>query len=280
MQLTQKQESLISQYLRDVSRRLDSSLPERAREQRVRQLQTRIYRELEGLRTPAIRDEDVIAVLRQAASTRPAMPDGNHADAAVAGTRPARQPPPGDRHVKPVWLGVCAYNADRLGLEAWTVRLAMAVLGLATGPIAVVAYLAAYAEFYAGTDKRERAPIDYIHLAIRAGVPFLALIALRWGGGKVGQLIAYGHMELLKEPVPPLGKWEWFQYYDGMLFFLAFITAIPLAALSGLPLANAWGHSLKRLAQAIIALYGTVLCFGLASTLTGIILDRVDAYLH
>jgi hypothetical protein len=48
--------------------------------------------------------------------------------------------------------------------------------------------------------------------------------------------------------------------------------------LSGLPLANAWGHSLKRLAQAIIALYAMAICFGVASVIAGLILDRVQAY--
>lgn len=281
MQLTQKQESLIAQYLRDVSRRLDASLPEPAREQRVRQLQARIYRELENTRRSVFTDEDIIGVLRQTgqgrATAAPAPPTVETPPVAPA-SRPSRRRAATTE--QPIWLGVCAYNAERFGIEPWIMRLVAVVLGFITGPIAVLGYLAAFAEFYLASDEAERPTISYPLLALRTGVPFLILIMLRWGGGQAKTLLAYGHEQLLKEPMPPLGKWDWYQHYDGMLFFLALISVVPLAALSGLPLANAWSHSLKRLAQAIVALYGAVLCFGLASLLVGIILDRVQAYLQ
>ena len=280
MQLTQKQESLISQYLRDAARRLDARLPARDREQRLRQLQSRIYRDLEGLRVVSVSDDDVLAVLRQTRpATAPKEAGGNHARAGVA---PARRPklnrPPGEAPVEPVWLGVCAYNAGRFGMKPWTLRLAAVVAGLATGPLAVLGYLAAYAEYYVSAEERE--PIAYWPLVTRTIGPLLVLVILHWAGGHAEQVIAYAHERFLKEPMPPLGDWGWFWNYDGLLFFLACITVAPLAVLSGLPLANAWGLSLKRLAQATVALYGSILCFGVASILVGIILDRVHAYLQ
>lgn len=283
MQLTQKQESLIAQYLRDVRRRLDSSLPESTREQQVRQLQARIYQNLENTRRTVFTDEDILGVLRQMGQSRSAAVEA--APRQASPSTPASPAPRAARRravttEKPIWLGVCAYNAERFGIEPGILRAVTVLLGLVTGPVAVLGYLAAFAEFYLASDEADRPPIDYLLLARRTGLPFLALILLRWGGGKAKTLLAYGHEQLLKEPLPPLGKWDWYQHYDGMLFFLALISVVPLAALSGLPLANAWSHSLKRLAQAIVALYGAVLCFGLASLLVGVILDRVQAYLQ
>ena len=110
--------------------------------------------------------------------------------------------------------------------------------------------------------------------------PLATLIVLRWGAGKLEALIAYAHERLVKAPLPPVGDWGWLQYYEPTYFYLACLSVIPLGILSGLPMANAWGHSLKRLAQAIVALYSVLLCFGLASIIVGVILDRVDAYIQ
>jgi hypothetical protein len=109
-------------------------------------------------------------------------------------------------------------------------------------------------------------------------VPLVVLIALRWGANKLLELIAYGHDRIFNEAMPALGEWDWFRFEEGSYFFFALVTVIPLSVLSGLPLANAWGHSLKRLAQAIIALYAMAICFGVASVIAGLILDRVQAY--
>lgn len=281
MHLTQKQESLISQYLRDLSRNLDSSVPEKARERGLRQVQSRIYQELEGLNRSNISDDDVVRILRRQ-------------DAAIAGTTiptagSAPSPAPANgrgsardraKGTEPIWLGVCAYNAERLGVEPWMVRLALGVFGLFTGPLALFAYVAAYGEYYANLDAKDRPPIDWGRLALRAAAPVVVLILLRWGSGQALELLAWGHERIFKETLPALGDWDWFRFREGAIFALAFFLVLPLSVLSGLPLANAWGHSLKRLAQAIIALYAVALCFGIASVLAGVILDRVQAYMQ
>ncbi len=66
----------------------------------------------------------------------------------------------------------------------------------------------------------------------------------------------------------------------GTLRFWALALTLPLAVLSALPLANAWDYTLKRLVQALLALYGLILCFGIASFLVGIILDVVSDFAH
>jgi phage shock protein PspC (stress-responsive transcriptional regulator) len=279
MQLTQKQESLISQYLRDASRRLDARLPDKVRERSLRQIQTRIYQELEACQHSPISDEDVVAVLRRSAgeAANPVRPE-----AALRPETGARSVPatPHVVEVEAIWLGVCAVNAERFGIEPWMLRLAAVVLGLLTGPIALIAYLAGYAEYYVNLPAEERPPIDYLTLASRSGLPLLVLLLLRWGAGKVEALMAYAHERLLNTPLPPLGEWDWLAYYESSFFYLALFSVVPLGILSGLPMANAWGHSLKRLAQALVALYAVLLSFGLASVVVGIILDRVEEYLQ
>lgn len=282
MHLTQKQESLISQYLRDLSRRLDSSLPEKVRDRSLRQVQTRIYHDLERLNTNAISDDDVTRVLRQAAASAAETTEVTPPAVTPTPTPEAPPSPLGSRarDPRPIWLGVCAHNADRIGLEPWMIRLGMGLLGLVTGPLAVLIYLVGFGEYYASLPDQERPPIVWSRLALRIVVPFIVLIALRWGGNRTLLLIAYGHERIFKEGMPSLGEWDWFRFQEGTFFFLALFSVLPLAALSGLPLANAWGHSLKRLAQAITALYAVALCFGIASVIAGLILDRVQVYMH
>lgn len=289
MHLTQKQESLISQYLRDLSRRLDSTLPEKVRERSLRQVQTRIYHDLERLNSPAISDDDVLRVLRHAAanaaettqSAAPSSPQETVDPTAETLVTTAQTPLRNRaRDPKPIWLGVCTHNADRIGLETWMVRLGLVLLGLCTGPFAVFVYLAGFAEYYAGLPPKHRPPIEWGRLVLRAAAPVIVLIALRWGANQALVLIAYGHERIFKEAMPSLGEWDWFRFQEGTYFFLALMSVMPLAVLSGLPLANAWGHSLKRLAQALTALYAVALCFGLASVIAGLILDRVQVYMH
>lgn len=283
MHLTQKQESLISQFLRDLSRRLDPGLPEKVRERSLRQVQTRIYHELERLNNPSIGDEDVLRVLRQTSSTAESAPAPREAQdrssaSTVTTTDPAHAATP--RSPKAIWLGVCIHNAERLGVEAWMLRAGLVVLGLCTGPLAVLTYLVGFVEYCLGLPEAERPAINWGRIAGRGVAALAALIALRWGGNQALVLIGYGHEQIFKEPMPALGEWDWFRYQEGAYFFLALFSVLPLAVLSGLPLANAWGHSLKRLAQALGALYAVALCFGVASVVAGLILDRVQAYMQ
>lgn len=263
MQLTQKQEALIARRLREMGAELDAGLAPAARQERLREMQLGIYRELEGLKRPALSDEDVVAVLRRRA----------RADARAEAPAPATIP-------GAVWLGVCAHNAARFGVDPWMVRAAAFVLGLLVGPLAFLCYLGGYAEWYISTPAKSRPSIDWLAVARRSAGPIVALVLLRWGGGKAESLISYGYERIAGGPVPPLGAWAWLQFYEGAAFYLIFLTVLPMGVMSGLPLANAWGYSLKRLAQALVALYGVLVCFGLASILAGTILDRVEVYLQ
>ncbi len=293
MQLTQKQESLISRYLRDLAVQLGDTVPEKTRDRHLRQLQTRIYKELEALPTNAISDEDVVSVLRRAmpqgqaspASPKPALTQPRAINRQSAGVNAApnrvHAAPPPESTTAPIWLGVCAFNAERFGLSPWMVRLFAVICGLVTGPVAVFFYLAAYAEFYVSSDRKDRPAIAYGQLALRAAAPLAVAIGLRWGAFKLLDLIAYGHQMAFSEALPPLDRqWNWLANNEDTLFFLLWTSVIPLSILSGLPLANAWGHSLKRLTQALVALYFMALCFGIASVLVGLILDRVQPYMQ
>jgi phage shock protein PspC (stress-responsive transcriptional regulator) len=179
-----------------------------------------------------------------------------------------------------VWLGVCAYNAERFGMAPWMLRLALVVLGVFTGPVAAFVYLAGFAEYYWALEEEARPRIHYGTLALRTIAPLAVVLLLRWATFKLLDLLAYGYDRVFSEPVPPLGKWDWLAHYEGTVFFLVCISVLPLSVLSGMPLANAWSHSLKRLAQALVALYFVALSFGVASILVGIILDRVQPYMQ
>ena len=285
MQLTQKQESLISRHLRDLASQFDASVPEGNRNSRLRTLQSGIYKELESLSKPAITDEDVLAVIGRLTPEAMAGNAPANGNRRVRPTAPA-QPTTGDRdpaevdEEPAVWLGVCAFNAERFGAAPWMFRVGAVLLGLVTGPLALLCYLGGFAELYFTTEKEEREPIDYGKLALRTIAPLAAAIALRWLTYKLLALITYGYEKAFSEPVPPLGKWDWLAHYDGTFFFLMWASVIPLGILSGLPLANAWDHSLKRLAQALVALYFMTLCFGIAMVLVGLILDRVQPYMQ
>ena len=290
MQLTQKQESMISRYLRDLAVQLDDSLPEKVRERSLRQFQTQIYKHLEGLQKANISDEDVVEVLRLATPRRKEAPPENSPAAVQPKNNAGKQPTPAARanrtqdlepelDVAPVWLGVCAFNADRFGVAPWILRISFVLFGI-TGPLAVFCYLAGYAEYYLSTEKEERPAIAYGSLAIRIITPLAATIVLRWGAYKFLDLLAFGYLKAFNEPIPALGKWDWIALHDGTCFFLVCASVIPLSIISGLPLANAWGHSLKRLVQALVALYFIFLCFGIAAVLVGLVLQRVEPYLQ
>ncbi len=265
MQLTQKQESIITRFLRDVAIHFESSLPKRTRERALRRLETKVDRALDALRDDALTDTHVEGVLRQLGSPEQLALD------LTGGREPVTAQAKPERNR--LWLGVCAELADRGGFPAWQVRLLAVLAGLVTGPLALVAYIGGFVAIYLSAAPAERPHINVLRLAGRAGGTFLIAIALNTGTSYALQFIYFAHEQYLKRPVPALGEWGWIEAESGSMLFWAVVLGVPLAVLSGLPLANAWDYSLKRLSQAILALYGVGLSFGIASVVVGILLD-------
>jgi len=270
MRLTQQQQSLITGYLRAVAAQFDQSQPQRLRQRALLQVQTRIERDLQALTKDGLEDRDVQKVLDLLGS--PAHLASN--------LMPHRDP---SRVLllcpqNSVWLGVCAGIGLRLGLEIWLVRLLAIVLGLITGPLAILTYLGFYAQMYWSSEDETLPRLNLLRAAGRPAGILLAAIAIRMGGDYAARLIAWGHEEILKRPMPAIGEWGWIAYRNGEFFFWAVAICVPVALLSAMPLANAWDHSLKRVAQAGLALYAMALSFGIASILVGIILDFVNEF--
>lgn len=267
MRLTQKQEALITRYLRDVLALLDEKLPDAARERGMTRLQARIKHELLGLAKDPIADADVQAMLnrlgdpaRQAAAINPQRP-----------TTETLTPAKDDR----IWLGVCGGIADYLDVSPRVVRGLALLLGVSTGPLSIFVYLVVYTWLYWAAAPGEAPRIRKALVLWRALSTFLIALALHAGSTYSVRLIYFAHTQYLKRAIPELGDWGWLQVRAGELFFWSVAICVPLAVLSALPLANAWDYSLKRIVQALLALYGIVLSFGIASILVGLILDFV-----
>lgn len=269
MRLTQKQESLISRYLRDVTMQLDTQVSERVRERGLSKIKARIDQELGALRKDPIEDTDVEAMLECLG------PPADQARVMVSKRTPS------DRLALSVenriWLGVCAGIAARTGLDSWVVRLLAVLFGLAAGPLAILGYLALYLTMYwaSGNDAPRIRKRRVLGRVVGA---FLVTITLHLGALYGIRLIYFAHVQYIKRPVPPLGQWEWLEVQAPDFLFWGLAIFLPLAALSAMPLANAWDYSLKRVVQAGLALYGVLLSFGIASVLVGIILDFVHEF--
>jgi phage shock protein PspC (stress-responsive transcriptional regulator) len=265
--LTGKQQLLIQRYLRDVEEQL-ASLPDKRRRQVIEETKIRIEQELSRfVRTP-LQDHDVQAILKRCGS-----PTSVAAPVLGKAPRPGRWAlGPEDRR----WLGVCKGLANGLQADAQLVRLGAILLGLITGPLAIIAYLAAYFALYPFSDP-DMAPRIQKGKLLRAVTGPVAIALLLFGITKTLIALArYGRQRFLEMPTgSDLGTWDWLEAHNGVLLSWALFVLIPLAGLSGLPMSNDWGSTMKKVVQAGLAIYAVALCFGLACLLTGIILHVV-----
>jgi phage shock protein PspC (stress-responsive transcriptional regulator) len=271
MELTAEQETRITRYIRDVAKHLDPGLSKPKREQCLLRLEERIGQLLATVADGAVQDTDIEAVLARFGAP------ARVASQLVAGQTTVPSPR-ALVYSQRVWLGVCASLALRTNLEVWMVRALALFLGLFTGPLAILLYIGLYLEMYLSGRERNLPAIDYPRVALRTAAAFVAVLLLHLASAYSLRLIAFVHEQVLNRPIPPLGDWGWMQYYSGTLFFWMMAAMMPLAALSGMPLANAWDQSLKRAVQAIGALYGVAISLGIASNVVGILLDVVEDF--
>lgn len=269
MELSEKQESHIARYLRDVAVRMDYALPAEEREAGIARLEAAIRRALggDGKGNPPS-DADVARVLDRMGTP----------EAQAELLRPRDETATAKKAVPDrVWLGVCAYNARRFHVDPRLLRIGFVILGCFTGPLAVLIYLGAYGERYwnAGPDEP---PIDFMLVAGRFIGTVFILIALDWATIYVIDLIYYVITDVLHRELPAIGDWAWLEQRAGRYYSYAMLSAVPLAVLSGLPLSGGWDYTLKRISQAILAIYATALSFGVASILVGIILYFVEEF--
>ncbi|MBI2423666.1 MAG: PspC domain-containing protein [Candidatus Hydrogenedentes bacterium] len=276
MKLTQKQEALITRFLRDAGEHMGEQVPAATRDRVLRGLHERITAELRGMDKEAAADADILAVLAHAAAETAAAPGPESLPAwgglSAAFTREPQRP--AGLHPKAVWLGVCAGNADRFELPVWALRLLFIALGV-SGPLAVIIYIALFAESYLQTPAADRPALHYGPMVWRPAASLIVALALNWGAQYALLAGVKAYEAYLNRTAPLLGDWGWIEVHGPSLFALTLAIALPFSVLSALPLANAWNYSLKRLVQATLALYGVVIAFGLASAIVGLILDAV-----
>lgn len=270
MQLTQKQESLITRYLNEVLDQIDVSVPESVRERGLTRLRNRIYREVDALSKNSPDEADVRAVLER-------FGEPAYQASALFASRATSEGFHLSRENR-VWLGVCSGMADQIDVPPWVVRVLALALGLATGPLALLAYLAVYLWFYLRSDPAEEPRIRKARVLWRSVSAFGIVLLLHIASIYAMRLIYFIHEKYLQRPVPELSNWGWLEVRAGEFFFYALGICVPLALMSAMPLSSAWEYTLKRLSQAFLAVYAIILAFGLASIIVGLIMNFIHEF--
>lgn len=180
----------------------------------------------------------------------------------------------GDRR----WLGVCGGVGEHFGLNVKLVRFIAFCLGLMTGPVMLIVYLAVYFEMYLTADSEDIPRIDKLKLVKLVLGALAAASAFYAATRGVLALMTYAYMRFMEKSEPFLGKWGWLEANATWLFLGVLCVLMPIALLSGLPLATGWDHTGKRVVQAGLALYALVLCLGIASALAGVIFLVVEEF--
>jgi phage shock protein PspC (stress-responsive transcriptional regulator) len=269
MRLTQKQDALIERYLREVNAHFREEISDRARDRGMARLQARIDHELKAISKDSIDDADVYALLDSL---------GNP-EVMAAKLTPRRAAPEtlGLSKEDRVWLGVCGGIGEYLEFPAWLVRMMAFLLGITTGPLSIIVYLGVYFWFHASAEE-DVPPIPKARALWRVVSTGLVVLALHMGTLGVVWLIFFVQDRYLHRALPELGDWGWITVRSDELLFWVLSISLPLAVLSAMPLSNAWDYSLKRFVQAVVALYGLALSFGIASLLVGLIKDYVKEF--
>lgn len=269
MRLTQKQEWLVDRYVRAVGNRVDDGA-DGTREQAVAWVKDRIKRELGAFTKQASGDLQVIGVLQRL---------GPPSQQAGVLRKTLRRAPLVLSITDRVWLGVCGGIARYLNVDVLQVRLAAVVVGLITGPLAIIGYLGLYFDMYNAArqgEVRERAPqIDGAGVLRMAGGTVTAVLALDLAAQMALMGLGAAGAALGAQANVGLAPWEWLRENLQWTMFAALLTLGPLAILAGLPLAGHWSATVKRVIYAVAAMYAVVLSFGIALNIVGVILQVV-----
>lgn len=165
------------------------------------------------------------------------------------------------------WLGLCAALAPRLGLSPNALRGAFIVAGCLTGPFALVGYLICYFLDIARHSKDY--PVADGRFASWRMVRALFITATLYG---CAWLILFGAGWIFTEylgRIAELNQFGWFTTNDQVLLNSVLIVVLPMAMLSGLPMARDWDRTMALLVNTVLALYAVVLGLGVSSALAG-----------
>ena len=309
MNLTPRQQNMISVFLRHAANDAEQFSPdERAR--MLGAVKARVRKELESLGGDLLADDQVAAALRRcqpAGYTKPSTSSEpeldllayvDKANACPEIPTPLPIPPsprsnrPSTGAVRPVtrqdaptsdepqptvrggWLGVCRHLSDRTGLDMWFLRAVFLVLGL-TGPIALAGYIAVYVALYM-TSRQGTFPQMNVWRVLRSVAGGMTIALALYGSARgLFFMAGEGVPRFLGKPLET-GQWAWLDTRHNVYLAWLLFLAMPISVMSGLPLANDWDRTAKRLVQAGLAVYAAVLSFGIASLAVGIILMAVE----
>jgi len=269
VELSESQERRIARYLRDVGEQL-RDLPTEDRERALSRLNARIERELARAGAP-VGDEQFDRVLAgygtassQAARIRDAKKDG----------------PQGMlMWNRRLWLGVCVGLARQFNLDPTVVRALAVLLAFVPFllPVVLWGYLALYLYQYFNAKGQSLDPIDGGKVAKSVGAMAGTTLLLHVCASFFLFFIAYAHAQIVRTAVVYPGNWGWLDAERGSLLFMMLATGIPLAAIAALPVSTDWAGTLRKLAQAALALYAVALCLGIACALVGVVIANIGA---
>lgn len=280
MKLTPVQERMVSDYFvrnGHVMERLSSQ----ARANSLRLARHRLRDELLLLREPTVEDEALsdlltslevsptgwltprvrIEILAEPTPVRPRR-DGSKAYHALAS--PRRR-----------WLGVCVVLSEQKGYPVPVIRAAFALCALLAAPFALIIYLGLYLEMYVYANKVNIPRVDLPRLFKAVGATCGVLGGLYAGSAALLFLstIAY---ERFTESTLIQGAWGRFPDYNTPLFVAALVVLVPIAILQGLPVPASRSAILRKCLYAGAAIYSLILCTGLATFFTGILLKAIE----
>jgi hypothetical protein len=152
------------------------------------------------------------------------------------------------------------------------------LLGLLTGPFALIAYLGAYLEMYFSSERRMQPAMDPVKLLKTLLQTLLIAVSMFVASHFVLIGIRAAYQKLFGEDVPAMGGLAWLEGSGFGLFLLVLIGTLPLAALSALPMADGWDETAGKLYKAVLALYAVALSLGIAAYLVGVMLGFVQRY--
>jgi len=168
------------------------------------------------------------------------------------------------------WLGVCAGLAEQSGVPVLAIRLFAVLLGLIMPPLAISIYLVFYftGQYTGGGRKHKinKARVVKYVVAIVA-----AAISMRVIASVMVRLMEYTYMRVFEEQLLLVGNWNWLSHHGGGIFSLTLLLFLPVGLLAALPVPKAWRNTLRKVMEAGLALYALGLCFGVASSLAGIL---------
>jgi phage shock protein PspC (stress-responsive transcriptional regulator) len=271
MRLTQKQEWLVDRYLHEVMRALEGDTEPKVIDRAVARVRGRVEGYLRGEGDGILSEETVREAIRK--TGQPAVVAREILEAARAEAERGPESSPNRR-----WLGVCHWAAEKFSMPPWAVRTMAFIMGLVAAPLALMAYAGLW--FWLSTTGAlpPAGRLRPLRLAWRLAATVLVAVGLQMGAKYTFKGLAFAMENWAKRPVPQLGQWGWYLEQQGSLLFWTLFLSLPVALLSALPMAGGWDRTLRRAAQAMLALYAVVICFGLASVLAGIILQTVHEF--